>query len=91
MTKSWIKKPFLLDPVLDTVIFHAHVHPEKGKGRKVTIPTFALQYPIRPEIVYQHDHPMGYYHPLERKGKRKRVSPQRIQIEHVVEQVFSQQ
>ena len=42
MKKSWIKKPFPLDIVLDTVIFHAHACPERGKGRKVTIPTFVL-------------------------------------------------
>ena len=78
MTKSWIKKPLPLDPIPNTVIFHAHAHLEMGKGRKVTIPTFALKSHIRPEIVYQLDHPIGYYHPLERKGKRKRASPQRI-------------
>ena len=27
MTKSWIKKPFLLDPISDTVIFHIHARP----------------------------------------------------------------
>ena len=75
MKKSWIKKPFPLDPVLDTVIFHAHAHPERGKGRKVTIPTFALKSPIRPKIVYHLDRPVGYYHPSERKGKRKIASP----------------
>ena len=78
MTKSWIKKPFLLDPVLETVIFHAHARPERGKGRKATIPTFALKSPIRSETVYQLDRPVGYYHPPEKKGKRKRASPQRI-------------
>ena len=26
---------------------------------------------------------MGYYHPPQKKGKRKRASPQRIQEEHV--------
>ena len=77
LTKSWIKNPFPLYPLLDMVIFQAHAHLEKGKGRKVTFPTFALRSPIQPEMVYQLDHPVGYYHPLERKGKRKRASPQR--------------
>ena len=40
MTNNWIKKPFPLDPIPDIVIFHAHAHPEKGRGNKVTIPTF---------------------------------------------------
>ena len=75
MTKSWIKKPFPLDPILNTMIFHAHARPKRVKGRKVTIPTFALQSPIRLETVYQLDHLIGYYHPPERKGKRKRTSP----------------
>ena len=83
MTKSWIKKPFLLDPVSKIVTFHAHARPERCKGRKVTVPTFTLKSPIRPEIVYQLDRPVGYYHPPEKKGKRKRASPQRIQEEHV--------
>ena len=86
MTKSWIKKPFSLDLVLGTVIFHAHARPEMGKGRKVTIPIFALKSPIQPKIVYQLDHPVGYYHPPKKKGKRKRASPQRIQIELVSSQ-----
>ena len=42
MTKDWIKKPFPLDPIPDTVIFHAHACPERGIGRKVTIPTFVV-------------------------------------------------
>ena len=75
MKKNWIKNPFLFDPILDIVIFHAHARLERGKGRKVTIPTFALQSPIRLETVYQLDHLVGYYHSLERKGKRKRTSP----------------
>ena len=75
MTKNWIKKPFPLDPVPDIVIFHTHAFPKRGKGRKVTIPTFALKSPIRLETVYHLDRPVGYYHPLERKGKRKRASP----------------
>ncbi len=86
MTKSWIKKPFPLDLILDTVIFHAHAHPERVKGRKVIVPIFALQSPIRLKMVYQLDCPMGYYHPLKKKKeKRKIASPQRIQIEHVEE------
>ena len=85
--KECIKKPFPLDPILDIVIFHAHSFPERGKGRKVTIPTFALQSPIRLEVVYQLDHSVGYYHPLKRKGKRKRTSPKRIQIEQAAEKI----
>ena len=81
--KNWIKKPFPPDPIHDTVIFHAHACPERDRGKKVTIPTFAAQSPIRPKIVYQLDRPIGYYHPPERKGKNKikRTSPQRIQTE----------
>ena len=75
MTKSSIKKPFPHNPILDIVIFHAHAHPKRGKGRKVTIPTFVVKSPIRPKIVYQLDHPTGYYHPSEKKGKRKRAFP----------------
>ena len=59
MTKSWIKKPFPLDPVSETVIFHAHARPERRKGRKVTVPTFTLKSPIRPETVYQLDRLVG--------------------------------
>ena len=83
MTKEWVKQPFQLDPVPDTVIFHAQAHLEKGRGRKVTIPTFALQSPIRPETVYQLDRPVGYYHAPEKigKNKRKRAYPQRVEAE----------
>ena len=81
MTKDWIKKPFQLDPIPNTVIIYAQSCTKKGREKKITIPTFAAQSPIRPEIVYQLDCPVGYYHPLERKGKgkRKRSSPQRVE------------
>ena len=75
MKKRWIKEPFPLDLVSDTMIFDVHAHLERGKGRKVTIPTFLLKSPIWPEVVYQLDCIVRYYHPPERKGKRKRVSP----------------
>lgn len=77
MMKDWIKKPFQLDPILDTMVFHAQARLEKGRGKKVTSPTFAAQSPIRPEIAYQLDCLVGYYHPPERKRKneRKRTSP----------------
>lgn len=93
MMREWTKHPFQIDPILDTVVFYAQARPKKGKGRKVTIPTFALQSPIRLETVYQLDHPVGYYHPPERivKRKRKRTSPQRIQAEQGEVQSPSQQ
>ena len=75
MMKNWIKKPFPLDPIPNTIIFHANAHPKRGKGKKFTIPTFVAQSPIRPETIYHLDHLVGYYHPPERKGKRKRTSP----------------
>ena len=77
MMKDWIKKPFRLDPIPKTMIFHAHARLERGRGKKVTIPTFAAQSPIRPKTIYQLDHSVGYYHPPERKenNKRKRSSP----------------
>ncbi len=40
MMKDWIKKPFPLDLIPNTMIFHPHARPERGKGKKVTIPTF---------------------------------------------------
>ena len=46
MTKNWIKKPFPLDPISDTMIFYVHAHPERGRGKKVIVPTFASQSPI---------------------------------------------
>ena len=52
MKKNWIKKPFPLDPILDTVIFHVHACPKRGRGKKVIIPTFEAQSPIRLETVY---------------------------------------
>lgn len=52
MMQDWIKKPFKLDPIPQTINFHAQAHPTKGRGKKVTIPTFSAQSPIRSEIVY---------------------------------------
>ena len=41
MTKNWITKYFPLDPIPNTVIFHAYAFLERGKGMKITIRTFA--------------------------------------------------
>ena len=77
MTKDKIKKPFKLDPIPETIIFHAQACLTKGRVKKVTILTFTTQSPIRPKMIYQLDRPVGYYHPQERKGqeKTKRNSP----------------
>ena len=93
MIKDWIKKPFPLDPIPDTVISHAHANPERGGGKKVKIHNFVALSPIRPEMVYQLDQLIGYYHPVERKGnnKRKRTSPQRIQAEQATKEEPPQQ
>lgn len=63
MMKEWIKQPFPLDPIPNTVVLHAQAHLEKGRGRKVTVPTFALQSPIKLETKYQLNYLVGYYHP----------------------------
>ena len=81
MMQDWIKKPFKLDPIPETIIFHAQARPTKGRWKNFTIPTFAAQSPIMPATVYQLDRLVEYYYPQERKGKgkRKRSSPQRVE------------
>lgn len=37
MMKEWIKQPFQLDSIPDTIIFHAQARLEKGRERKITI------------------------------------------------------
>lgn len=39
LTNEWIKRPFKLDPIPETVVFHAQARPAKGRGAKVIIPT----------------------------------------------------
>ena len=31
LTQEWIKNPFKLDPIHETIIFHAQAHPAKGR------------------------------------------------------------
>lgn len=83
MMQDWIKKPFKLDPIPEIVIFHPQAHLVKGRGKKVTIPIFLAQSLIRPEMVYQIDRQVGYYHTQEikSKGKRKRNSPLWTELE----------
>lgn len=51
LTREWIKNPFNLEPILYIVIFRATIHPIKGKGAKVTLPTFPAQSLVRPVYV----------------------------------------
>lgn len=75
MTKEWIKRPFKLDPVPQIVVFQAIVRPVRGRGEKVTIPTFPAQSPIRLEMEYKHEREVGYFKVEKGKNKRKRDSP----------------
>ena len=52
MKNNWMKKPFPLDPIPNTIIFYAHTHLERGKGKKVAITTFVAQSSIRLEMIY---------------------------------------
>ena len=83
MTQDWIKKLFKLDQILETIIFHVQVCLAKGRGKKVTIPTFIAQLPIRPKMEHQLDRPVGYYRAQKGKGrgKRKRNYPPQIEPE----------
>ena len=67
MMSNWIKKPFALDPIPKTVIFHAQACPAEGRGKKVTI--------------YQLDRLIGYYRDQKGRGQgnRKISLPQRVE------------
>ena len=47
LTKEWIKRPFKLYLVPQTIFFQATTCPVKGRGVKVIVPTFTTQSAIR--------------------------------------------
>ena len=46
LTREWINRPLKLDPLPNAPTLQEPTRPEKGKGVKVTIPTFQTQSPI---------------------------------------------
>ena len=59
--QDWIKKPFEFDLIPKIVIFYVQAQPTKGRGKKITIPTFAAQSLVRPKTMHQFDRLVGYY------------------------------
>ena len=74
-----MKKPFKLDPILETMIFHVQSHIARGKGEKVTMPKFTSQLAVRLEMVHQLHRPAGDYRAKKGKGQGKRNSPQQAE------------
>jgi hypothetical protein len=70
LTQKWIRKPFQLDPLPSAPTLQAPARPDKGKGKKVTIPSFQSHAPVPPDSVYGHDRTVVYF--KEKKKKRKR-------------------
>ena len=73
-----MNKPLDLNPILETMIFHVQSPLARGKGEKVTMPTFKSKSLVRLEMVHQLGKLLGYYQGQKGKGKgkRKRNSPQ---------------
>ena len=61
LTKNWIKRPFKLDLIPQTIVFQATTHPVKGRRENVTMPTFTTLSLVRPEIVHQLEKEFGYF------------------------------
>jgi hypothetical protein len=91
LTKDWIKRPFKQDPIPQEVFFHAIAHPTKGRGAKVTMPTFTTQSLVRPEIMHQLDREVRYYRAQKGKGKRKITSPKQDEPKEGTTQALPQQ
>lgn len=81
LTREWIKNPFKLGPVPQTVIFQASKHLLKGKGAIVRVPTSPVQFPVRPKMVHQHNKEVGYFRVEKGKNKRKRDSATQVEPE----------
>ena len=78
LTRNWIKKPFNLDPVEETLTFQAIVHPTKGKGEKVTVPTFPAQIVVMPEMACRDDRDVWQFRENKGKYKGKREFPKQV-------------
>ncbi len=81
MTREWIKKPFKIHLLPQVVPLQATICPAKGKGAKVTVPTFPTQFLVWPKIVHQHEREVEYFKANKGMNKRKRVAKGRKQID----------
>ena len=68
MTKEWVRKPFRLDPLPNVLTLKAPTQPEKGKGKKATIPTFQARSLVHFGIFDGHARDLAYF---EREEKKK--------------------
>lgn len=80
-----------MDLIPQEVVFQDTTHPKKGRGAKVTVPTFTSQSPMKPETMHQLDREIRYYRALKGKGKRKITSPQQVKPEEGTTQTPPQQ
>ena len=80
--REWIKKPFNLDPNPLVVTLQDTTCPIKGKGAKVTVPTFPAQPPVRSKMIHQHERDVEYFRVDKGKNKRKRESPKQVDLEY---------
>lgn len=73
MTRAWVHMPYHLDPLPNVSTLQVPTRPEKGKGTKVTIPTYPEKLPVRPDIVYGHVRDVAYFEKEEKtEGKHKK-------------------
>lgn len=75
LAREWIRKPFQMDPIPQVIYFQATTRPTKGKGTKVTIPTYPAKSPVRSKMIQQHEWKVEYFEADKGKGKRKRSAP----------------
>ena len=80
-----------LDPLPNALALLAPAHPEKGKGKKVTIPSFQVQSPICFGTIYIHARDMAYFERGEKgKMKKRRLIEATLEVEAELEAPIGQ-
>ena len=60
LTRDWIQKPFRLDPLSNVPPLQAPTCPEKGKHKKVALPSFQEKLHVSHETVYKYLRDVAY-------------------------------
>ena len=77
LIREWIRKPFWMDPISQALPLQDITQTNKGKGTKITKPTYPTKSLVRPEMVHRHEREVEYSKTQKGKDKKRKEGPRR--------------